>query len=132
MDQRHETLRLLGIFHLVYAGLVVVGSLMPLIWLALASLWWPQLAGEVDPTRDLPVQVTGTLAAALVGVGVILAWIWAGVLIVAARSLMTARRYVFCQVVAAVACLNMPLGMVLGAVTLVMLTRTGTRDVFVS
>jgi hypothetical protein len=132
MDQRRENLRLLGIFHLIYAGLVVLGSLVPIGWLSLAGLWWPELAAEMDPGQELPVTITGTLLATVVGIGVLLAWIWAGILVFAGRSLMTARRYSFCLVVAAVACLSVPLGTALGVATLIVIHRQSTREVFTS
>lgn len=130
MEQRRENLRLLAIFHFVYAGLVLLGTLLPMFWFAMASVWWPELASELETARPVPWQLTGTLGLALVATGVTIAWIWAGVLVVAGRSLMSARRHVFCQVTAAVACLSVPLGTALGVTTLVVLHQAGTRALF--
>ena len=127
---RHDTLRLLGIFHFVYAGLVLLGSLMPIFWLALAGLWWPELAADAGRDGEVPAMMTGTLGMVLLSFGVLLSWLWVAVLALAGRSLMIARRHTFCVVVAAVACLSVPLGTVLGVATLVVLHRPGTRELF--
>ncbi len=88
MDRRHEHVRLLAIFHFIYAGLIVAGSLVPIVWLLFASIWWPELANEVErESGDLPVMASGALAMGFASFGVLLAWIWAGVLVFAGRSL---------------------------------------------
>ncbi len=131
MDRRREHIRLLAIFHFVYAGVVLLGSLLPAFWLLVASIWWPELAQEAR--RDsglLPAVATGALGLTLIGFIVLLAWIWVGVLIFAGRSLLMRRRHTFCMVVAAVACLNVPLGTLLGVATLLLLNREDLRDLF--
>ena len=127
MDRRLEHVRLLAIFHFVFAGLVFLGSLVPVFWVAIASLWWPELASDPDAA---PALATGALGAALVGFVVLLAWIWAAVVACAGRSLMTRRRHTFCLVVAGLMCLCPPLGTVLGVVTLIMLNREEIRELF--
>ena len=47
MDRRLENLRLIAIFHFIYAGLIALGSLVPIFWLLAASIWWPELADEI-------------------------------------------------------------------------------------
>jgi hypothetical protein len=131
MDRRHEHVRLLAILHFIYAGLILLGSLMPIFWLLIASVWWPELAGEAGREPGLaPALATGALGMAFVGFWVLLAWIWAGVLVFAGRSLLTMRRHTYCMVVAAVACLNLPLGTVLGVVSLIVLNRQDVRALF--
>jgi hypothetical protein len=131
MERARENLRLLAIFHFVYAGVVFLGSLVPTVWLLMASLWWPELASEAGRDGDAgAVAASSALGAALVGTGILLAWVWAAVLVFAGQSLLTARRHTFCMVVAAIACLNLPLGTVLGVVSLILLNREETRRLF--
>jgi len=131
MNRAQENLRLLAIFHFVYAGVVLLGSLMPAFWLLIASVWWPELAAEAGRDPDAgALAASSALGAALVGTAVVLAWIWAAALAFAGRSLMSGRRHTFCMVVAAIACLNVPLGTVLGVATLVVLNREETRALF--
>ena len=131
MDRRHEHVRLLAIFHFIYAGLIVAGSLVPIVWLLFASIWWPELANEVErESGDLPVMASGALAMGFASFGILLAWIWAGVLVFAGRSLLTLRRHTFCMVVAGLACLSVPLGTALGISTLVILNRQDVIQLF--
>lgn len=130
MDNRRENLRLLGIFHFVYAGLVLVGSLLPVVWLTMAAVWWPELAADRGAGSDMPMMLTGTVGLAVAGFGILVAWLWAGVLVVAGRSLMQSRRHTFCMVVAAVSCLSFPVGTLLGLATLVVINRNDVRELF--
>ncbi len=131
MDNRRDNLRLLAIFHFIYAGLVFIGSMVPILWLLVASFWWPELAGEARREPGMmPALATGTLGLTFVSIGVLVAWTWAGVLVAAGRSLLATRRHTFCLVVAAVACLFMPLGTLLGVVTLVVLNGQEVRGLF--
>ena len=127
MDRRQEHVRLLAIFHFVYAGLIFLCSLVPVFWVAIASLWWPELAGDIDAT---PVVATGALGAALIGFGVLLAWIWAAVVALAGHSILNHKRYTYDLVVAGLLCLCVPLGTALGGVTLVVLNRQEIRELF--
>jgi hypothetical protein len=131
MDRHDEHIRLLAIFHFIYAGLVLLGTLVPIFWLLVASIWWPELASEAR--RDggaVPAMATGALGLTFLGLGILLAWTWVGVLIAAGRSLLQRRRHTFCLVVAAIACLNVPLGTLLGVVSLLVLNRDEARGLF--
>lgn len=130
MDNRRENLRLLGIFHFVYAGLVLLGSLLPVVWLTIAAVWWPELTADMGSGSEMPVLLTGTVGLALAGFGILVAWVWAGVLVAAGRSLMQSRRHTFCMVVAAVSCLSFPVGTLLGLATLVVINRNDVRELF--
>ena len=129
MDRRHEYLRLLAIFHFVYAGVVCLGTLVPVFWLLTASLWWPELAAEAR-SEGAPMLMTGSLAVGFASFGVLMGWVWAGCLVFAGRSLLQAQRYTFCLVIAGVTCLAVPLGTVLGVSTLIILNREDVRQLF--
>jgi len=131
MDRHREQLRLLAIFHFVYAGLVFLGSLLPLFWLLVASLWWPELTLRVerDP-ENWPAQLAGTIGLILLVAGLLVVWTWVGALVAAGRSLLRPRRHTFCLVVAAIACLAVPLGTALGVATIVILNQDETRALF--
>lgn len=131
MDRRRDHLRLLAIFHFIYAGLIWLGSLVPILWLLIASLWWPELADQSRREPGLvPAMATGMLGVALVAFWVLLAWTLASVLVVAGRNLLMVRRHTFCLVVAAVACLTVPLGTLLGVASLLLLNQQETRELF--
>lgn len=131
MNNPQEHIRLLAIFHFVYAGLIVLGTLVPIFWLLAASIWWPELAAEATGDGEyIPAMATGAVVVGFASFGILLAWIWAGFLVTAGRSLLVLRRHTFCLVVAGIACLAIPLGTLLGASTLVILNREGTRALF--
>jgi len=131
MDRRQEHLRLIAIFHFVYAGLVALGSLIPIFWLMAASVWWPELADEIrHEGSGASALATGALTMGFAGFAVLTAWIWAVVLVMSGRNILAQRNYTFSLVVAAVACLSVPLGTILGVSTLVVLNREETREMF--
>ena len=131
MHHPQEPIRLLAIFHFVYAGLVVLGTLMPIFWLLTASIWWPELAAEATGDNEyIPAMATGAVVVTFASFGILLGWIWAGFLVTAGRNMLALRRHTFCLVVAGIACLAIPLGTVLGVSTLVILNREGTRELF--
>jgi hypothetical protein len=131
MDRRREHVRLLAIFHFVYAGIAFLGSLVPVFWLLTASIWWPELSDEIRrESSGAPVAASGAVALAFASFGVLLAWVWAGVLVVSGRNLLAQRNHTFCMVVAGIACLSVPLGTILGITSLVILNREEVRQLF--
>ncbi len=131
MERRREHVRLLAIFHFVYAGAVLLGTLVPIVWLSLATVWWPELADEARHSADgRPALAAGTLGLAMASIGIMMAWVWALVLVFAGRSLLARQRYTFCMVVAGLTCLSIPLGTVLGVTTLMILNQEETRRLF--
>jgi hypothetical protein len=123
-DQQH--LDLLGVFHYVVAALMALFSLFPLIHLALGVA---MVTGKLEPT-DPGAAIMGwffiVFAAAFILCGLTMAALTA----LAGRYLRQRRRYTFCLVIAAIECLFMPFGTVLGVFTLIVLARNGVRDGF--
>jgi len=124
MNDQHHNLRLLGIFHFVFAGVVFLASLLPLVWLLLAGLWWPAITEGGD---GMPLLLTGTVAAVGAGFYVLLAWSLVAALVVSGRNLLAESRFTFCLVVAAVSCLLFPLGTILGVSTIMVVNREQIR-----
>lgn len=60
----------------------------------------------------------------------ILGWMLGGIQIAAGRCLHRQRRWMFCMVAAALACLFVPLGTVLGVFTIIVLNRETVRTRF--
>jgi hypothetical protein len=57
-------------------------------------------------------------------------WVLAGCLIAAGRFLQLRRNYIFCMVAAGFACLQVPLGTVLGVFTIIVLQRPEVKRMF--
>jgi hypothetical protein len=121
-----EQLRLLSIFHYVVAGIVALVALVPGIHLAFGLLMVTgHLSPEDDGSRVIGWIMTGCASFAMtLGLG------FAGLIALAGRSLAQRRRYTFCLVVAAILCLLVPFGTLLGVFTIVVLVRHSVKALF--
>jgi len=128
MNKDLEQLRLLSIFHYVLAGVTALFSLFPLIHVVVGLA---VVFGGPSMGNEVPPPVFGWLFV-LIGGFFILAGISLAVLIFfAGRMLSRRRHYLFCFVAAALECLFMPLGTVLGIFTIVVLSRESVKALFV-
>lgn len=130
INRDEEHLRLLVIFHYVCAGLAACFACLPIIHLiiGLLMLLRPQVFG---PGKDQPPPFVGWLLV-LIASGLILAgWTFAGCLAWAGRCLGRRRHYLFCLIMAGVACLFMPFGVVLGVFSIIVLVRPSVKALFV-
>lgn len=126
-------LRLLSIFHYVIAGLTALFSLFPLIHVGI---------GIATLTGAMPMESNGGPASPgearlfgwmFIGIGsmlVLCGLTLAGFMAYAGRCLARQRRHTLCLVVAAMSCMLMPLGTVLGVFTLIVLVRPAVKSAF--
>jgi hypothetical protein len=132
IDEEH--LRLLGIFHYVYAGfqgLVLLGLLgyMLVIGVAFGVVSSNTIPGRATPSGPPPQVVLGFLGAVLGCSGTFMALnIFANVL--SGKFLREHRKRMFCMIVAGIDCLSVPLGTLLGVFTLVVLCRDTVREAY--
>jgi hypothetical protein len=115
MTQDEEHLRLLSIFHHVVAGLAALFALFPVFHLiiGLFFIFAPdKFAGNGEPPPAF------------------LGWIFAAFVLAAGRFLARRKHYKFCLVMAAVECLFMPFGTVLGVFTIIVLVREPVKLLF--
>lgn len=125
-----EHLRLLAIFHYVFAGLSLCGLGFIVVHFAIMRTvfspeHWQPSSGEPPPPELMWIffcfyLVLGTIIL-LVGV----------LNLLAGNFLRTYRNRTFCLVVAGINCLQFPFGTVLGVFTLTTLTRDSMRELFV-
>ena len=126
-DGRH--LDLLADFHFVVAGIGGLCSLFPLVHVFLGiAMIQGKFPGSQDPPEEMrfvgwPLVVIGSLVI-LFGLSM------AGCLVYAGTCLRRRRHHTFCLVMAALACLWVPLGTILGVFTLVVLLKEGVRAEF--
>jgi hypothetical protein len=129
MTQDEDHLRLLSIFHYVVAGLAGLFALFPVIHLVigLMLIFAPQdFAGKGAP----PPAIIGWLFVTMAAVFITLGWTFAGLVFTAGRFLARRKRYLYCLVMAAVECIFMPFGTVLGVLTIVVLMRESVKQLF--
>ena len=126
-------LDLLAIFHYVLAGITGLLAFLPIIHLAMGI--WMVSGGFHDHTPmpgEPPIspEMFGWIFVVFASAFILFGLAMAVLLTMAGRRLKQRRSHTFCLVVAGIACINMPLGTVLGVFTLVVLSRPGVRDAF--
>jgi len=127
-----EHLRILSILHYVSAGLTAVGLCFAGLWtvVVFSMAGVGVAAGLEDPAAAAaPAAAFGIMGA----FGVVMVLIGLGTLIaqyLAARNLHETRGRTLCLIVAAIECLNAPLGTALGVFTIVVLSRPAVQAVF--
>lgn len=123
-----EHLKLLAIGHYVLGGMVALFGFFPLIYVFLGALVIaaPTRPGETPP----PTAVAwGFIAFGLIFSLVI--WSLGSALIYSGRQIAGHRKYTFCLVMAALACLTFaPIGTLLGIFTFVVLFRESVKQLF--
>lgn len=123
MEQDEQYLRLLSVFHYVVGGLAAFFACIPLIHFCIGAA---MLTGAID---DAPAFV-GLMFVVMSIVAITIGWVFAVCLIVAGKSLAKRKRYMFCLVMAAISCMFMPFGTVLGVFTIIVLMRPSAKELF--
>ena len=127
-NQDLEHLKLLSIFHYVVAALAALFACIPLLHLvfgiAMVTGW--EGIGNSDPMTGL----MGWFFIAFASVFILGGWTFAVCLFLAGRYLSQQRRYLFCLVMAGLACMFMPFGTVLGVFTIIVLLRDSVKELF--
>jgi len=121
-------LGLLSIFHYVLAGMVALFSLFPLAHLAVGIAMVHGVFPETSSPVDLRIfgWMFILVASTIITAGLSLA----GCLAASGRCLARRAHPTFCVVTAALACLMVPLGTVLGVFTIVVLQRPSVKRMF--
>jgi hypothetical protein len=126
-DEQH--LKLLSIFHYVVAGMTACTGCLPIIHLVIGMA---ALSGKLEPSQNgrEEVALMGWLFTGFASVAIVAMWSLAVVVLFAGRFLQQRRRPTYCLVVAALECLWMPFGTVLGVFTIVVLMRPSVQQLF--
>jgi hypothetical protein len=123
-DRQH--LRLLSIFHYIVAGLAALFACIPFIHffigLAMVAGW---MEGADPMARGF-----GIFFMILSAVFILSGWAFAVCLALAGRFLGQYRRHTYCLVMAAVGCIFIPFGTVLGIFTIMVLMRDSVKTLF--
>jgi hypothetical protein len=121
-DQQH--LDLLGVFHFVVGGIIGLCGCLPIIHLVIGIA---MLTGAID--KNAPAFV-GIMFVIIALICITMSWTLAACMIVAGLKLRQHAGYTFCLVIAAVECLFMPFGTVLGVFTIIVLVRPYVKELF--
>ena len=123
MKEDEQYLKLLSVFHYVVGGLAACFACIPLIHL---SIGIAMLVGAID---DAP-EFVGAFMVLIAIFAILAGWTLAVCIIIAGRCLAKRRRYMFCLVMAAISCVFMPFGTVLGVFTIIVLMRPSVKELF--
>jgi hypothetical protein len=129
MNQDEEHLRLLSIFYYVCGGLAALFSCLGLIYLIMGSLMLLH-PGAFGPARNQPPAFVGLIFAMMGAAILLFGWTFAACLAWAGRCLSQRKRYIFCLVVAGIACMFMPFGTILGIFSIIVLIRPSVKALF--
>ena len=124
-----EQVRLLAIFHYVFAGVLALMACIPFVHMpiGLVMLFSPR---TFQGGPGSPPPFVGLLLVVFAGLFIALGWAAAALLAYSGRCLTQRRRHAFCTVMAAIACIFVPLGTVLGVFTLVVLSKPEVKAAF--
>jgi hypothetical protein len=129
MTRDEDHLRLLSIFHYVVGGLAALFAFFPAIYLVI-GLFLVLAPDKFSGNGPPPPAFAGWILVIFACVFITLAWIFAAFLLIAGRFLARRKHYAFCLVVAAIECLFMPFGTVLGVFTIIALMREPVKQLF--
>lgn len=134
MATPHEELGLLSILHYVVAAIAAVFSLFPVVHLVVGigvlSGAFPEDGASTRAADGPPLQWMGWLFVAIALFLIVGGLTAAGLTAFAGRSLALHRRHTFCLVMAAVNCMFLPFGTVLGVFTIIALQKPEVKRLF--
>lgn len=130
MDQDAQNLETLKIFHYVFAGFTALAGFFPIIHLAMGIFFVVSGSSLGKPGEQVPPALFGWIFIVAAAVLMLAFWTLAGLTLTAARRLGQRRSRTFCLVVAAILCVMMPLGTVLGVFTILLLQKPTVRAMF--
>jgi hypothetical protein len=125
----NEHLRLLSIFHYVVSGLAALFACISIIHLVIGLffIFAPQKFGQGS---NQPPALIGWFFVGFASALILLGWTYAILVLIAGRFIARRKHYTFCFVMAAVECLFMPFGTVLGVFTILVLNRGSVKEMF--
>ena len=125
-SQDVEHLRLLTIFHYVFAGITALFSCFPIIHVVIGIL---MLSGKMGHGQNPPRAVGFIFLIAGLFI-ILLGWALAGCMFLVGRNLAARKNYTFCFVAAAIECIFVPIGTVLGVFSILVLQRPSVKTLF--
>ncbi len=127
--QEEEHLKLLSIFHFVLAGITALFACIPILHLIFGIIFLlnPEAFDEGDAAAG---QIFGWMFVLLPAAFIVAGWTLAAFIATAGRYIKSRERRMFCLVVAAIECVFMPFGTILGVLTIIVLLREPVMEAF--
>lgn len=125
-EEDRQYLKLLSIFHYVVGAMTAVFACFPLIHLAIGIA---MLCGAFEG-KDAPPKFLGLLLIIFPGIIMLCGWAMAICIIVAGKKLARYQARTYCLVIAAIECVFMPFGTILGVFTIIVLMKDSVKELF--
>jgi hypothetical protein len=126
-----QQLRLLSIFHYVYAGLLGLFALFPLIYVALGVAMVSGSFELQQPPNQRPVpEFVGWVFVAVGSITSLVCALVAFLVVLSGRRIASVRKRTFCVVISSILCIFFPIGTVLGIFSLVVLLKPSVKALF--
>jgi len=129
MTDDEKFLDILAIFHYVVAAITALIACFPLLHVAVGIA---MVLGMFDGDKHPPPAFIGWAFIILGGLFVVCGWTLAVTVLIAGRKLKKRQTRMYCIVVAALECMMMPFGTVLGVFTILVLMRDSVEQLFAS
>jgi hypothetical protein len=129
MNEDLQYLKLLSIFHYIVGGIAALFAFIPIIYIVFGILAIC-IPGPFESESDAITVFMGWIFIIIGMVLVVLGWAFAVCIIMAGRYLARQVHYMFCMVMAAIECIFMPFGTVLGVFTIVVLAKPSVKEMF--
>jgi hypothetical protein len=126
-DRDREHLKLLSIFYYVLGGLSALGALVPIIHLVIGI---GLLTAALDGSHGGPPAFFGAFFIIIALFVMLTSAVTAVLEFLEGWFLSQHRHHTFCVVVAAISCIGVPLGTILGVFTLIVLMRPSVKGGF--
>lgn len=131
-DRDH--LRILAIFYFILGGLSMLGVLFAIFYLALGILFLvsgdTMFANDPNPPPPEVAMIMGWMFVGIAVLTMVLCGLIGGLQLYTGMSLLKQRRHTLCLVIAALTCLSVPLGTILGIFTFVVINRPSAKALF--
>lgn len=129
--KEQEQLKLLSIFYYVFGGFTAAFSFFPLFHIIIGILFLAEPGLFANKELDTPIPaLLGWLFIVFGTVFILLGLANAICLIYAGRFLVRKKHYLFCLVVACLACISFPFGTTLGIFTIIVINHQSVKEQF--
>ncbi len=129
LSKDEQYLRILSVFYYLSGCIVVLFACFPIIHLTV-DLGLPSVGLGSGSTETIFLAPIGLFFILIAGNIIVLGWAFAVCMIIAGCFLTVKRNYIFCLVMAGVACVFMPFGAVLGLLAIITLTKPTVKEPF--
>lgn len=130
VDQTPEHLRLIAIFHYVFAGIVALFSFFPIFHFGFGVALATGALPVDDPDDVMGARIAGSVMAGFAGLLMLAGWVFAYLVFLAGRKINRREGYVFILVIAGINCLFAPLGLALSIFTFIVMMRPQALALF--